>query len=61
VADYAGQTAEAVAALFLLGVVQLPGFHLPGSNLINTIPYIKNLIDPPIATMIDPFTGELMF
>lgn len=61
VADYAGQTAEAVAALLLLGVVWIPGFHVPGSNLVNTIPYINNLIDPPIATMIDAFTGELMF
>lgn len=61
VANYAGQTAEAVAGFLLFGMVQVPGLHVPGGNLINTLPYLNNLLDPPIATMIDPFTGELMF
>lgn len=56
-----GQAAESVAAFLLFGIVQLPGFHVPSGNLIGTLPFLNNQIDPPIATMIDPFTGEFMF
>lgn len=65
VAEFAGWAGGAVASTIFLGVVpggwRMPRSSVPGGNLLQTLPYIYHLIDPPIATMIDPYTGELMF
>lgn len=57
-----GEVADIVGGIAFLGVTSIglfiPRAYVRGGYPVNSIPY---LVDPPIATTIDPFTGELMF
>lgn len=58
----AGRVVDIVGGLLFLGPagipLAIPSAYVRGGYTVNAIPY---LVDPPIATTIDPFTGELMF
>lgn len=57
----AGQVVDIVGDIYFLGLPGIPPIipsAVRGVYPVDAIPY---LVDPPIATTIDPFTGELMF